>query len=279
MWGLSWGGWRGRAHSIHGQWMRLKHRLVFGVSRHSCHLVQLAGKPKAVEGQHAASFPRVRGQEPCRPPRAPGAIISSAWAMPLRFARWGKAPFPGGGRCLILLLCWFPPSAAAFALLVVLRQPSRSRTGGGRAGSCAQHQAGVFGGCPRVQGCRCFPTPGTGAAGPGSHNNPRPIRRPRTAGRDGPPERGGGGGGAEGRLGDLLHPPALGGRRAPSVPGLGPQLPRLRPPPTPPPPRHQTLTGDSPGQPGAAPAVAGRAGVSAGGGRCPRCPMAARARA
>lgn len=44
------------------------------------------------------------------------------------------------------------------------------------------------------------------------------------------------GGGAEGRLGDLLHPPALGGRRAPSVPGLGPQLPRLRPPPTPPPP-------------------------------------------
>lgn len=47
----------------------------------------------------------------------------------------------------------------------------------------------------------------------------------------------------------------------------------------PPPPRHQTLAGDSPGQPGAAPAVAGRAGVSAGGGRCPRCPMAARARA
>lgn len=79
--------------------------------------------------------------------RAPGAT-SSAWAMPLRFAWWEGAPFPGGSRCLILFLGCFPPSAAAFALLVVLQRllpsPQGRGPGGGRAGGSSPPRGPAF---------------------------------------------------------------------------------------------------------------------------------------
>lgn len=218
-------------------------------------------------------------RSPCRPPCAPGAI-SSAWAMPLRFARWEKAPFPGSGRCLILLLCCFPPSAAAFALLVVLRRLLGSPQGRGpaAAGRAAVHSTRpVFSGdAPAFKAAAGFPRLAQVLRDPVLTTIPG--RQGGHAQRDETGQRSGGGGCGVWGVGVAWGP-----FTSPSSWGVaGPE--RARPgtaaaPPEAMPPRHQTLAGGSPGQPGAAPAVAGRAGVSVGGGRCPRCPMAARARA
>lgn len=135
-------------------------------------------------GQPSGSFPRACSEKSANS-RVPGAI-PAAWAIPPLCLVDGT-PFPGCGRCLILWPGSFPPPAAVLALLVVLQRLFHSAQGRGRqAGGCAQ--PAVFGGCPRVQGCRCLPTAAAGAAGPvltaGSHNNPRP------AGRGGPGDRG-----------------------------------------------------------------------------------------
>lgn len=255
----------------------MKHRLILGVDRQSCHHTQPGGKPKAVAGQHAGSFPRVYSEGAATPPspvppgppprlgrclsaspggrellsQAAAGALSSFWAVFL--------PQP---LLLLSLLC----SSGFFPALKVVDPAAVGRAAARRPGGPRFRREP-----PRSRLPLCLPTPGAGAAGPGSHG--RLSQQP-------PPDKADETGRRAGIRGPFAHPhpaPAFGGRRAPKGARPGPAA---APPEADP---RSPLSGPWLGAPrggsGAAPAAAGRAGVSSGGGRCPRCPMAARARA
>lgn len=167
-------------HSIQGQRMCLKHRLVLGGSdTHAT--TQPGGKPKAMEEQHTGSFPWARSD----------GAASSPWPSP----RLGRCPsaLPGGRGLLsqavagALSCCWagfLPHPLLLLSLLCssgsfpALKVEDRRRPGGGQRAAPGP----VFSeGAPAFKAAAAFPRPAQVLRAPvhtaGSHNNPRPIRR------------------------------------------------------------------------------------------------------
>lgn len=178
--------------------------------------------------------------------------MSLACAPPLRLA-CGRERRSQPAQVSYPLAALFPSPSSSFC--APCRAPeaslqlSRSRSAGGGP------RARVVGGCPLVQGCRRFPKPGAGAADPihtaSSNNNALPIRAAPAHG-------------SQEAWGSPLASRVLRGQRA-----------RVRATQD----RSHPARGPGRRLPGAAHEGAGRAGVSGGGGRCPRCPIAAHARA
>lgn len=193
-----------------------------------------------MEGQHTGSFPRVCSERSANS-RAPGHLVGlgDSPALPC-----GWDSFPRQWQVAYPLAGLFSSpghcSPSPCCPPAALSRRSRSRSAGWGVRSR-------------------LPLPSAGGAGPvltaGSHNNPRPAGRAEGMNRG---------------AGVPLCPSVLGGRWVPRaakdtscpVRGGDPRVP----------------SGGSLGQRSATPAATGRVGVSAGGGRYPRCPMAARAR-